>query len=60
VDKVEDIRNGIARTRSRQQTDNVVPEALFNGEQFSNFLVVSDMEISKIIRNSPNKSCEHG
>jgi hypothetical protein len=58
VDKVKGIRNGIAETKSHQQTDNVVPEAPFNGDQFSNFSVVSDMEISKIIRNPPNKSCE--
>jgi hypothetical protein len=58
VDKVQGIRNGIARTISHQQTNNVVPEAFFNGEQFSNSSVVSDTEIPKIIRNSPNKSYE--
>ncbi|XP_052761992.1 uncharacterized protein LOC128204630 [Mya arenaria] len=58
VDKVECIRSDIAWTKSHQQIDTVVPEAPFNEEQFSNFSVVSDMDISKIIRNSPNKSCE--
>ena len=58
IDKVEGIRSDIARNKSHQQTDSVVPETPFSGEQFSNFSVASDMEIAKIIRNSPNKSCE--
>jgi len=58
IDKVEGIRSGIARNKSHQQTDSVVPETPFSGEQFSNFSVASDMEIAKIICNSPNKSCE--
>jgi len=52
------MRSGIARNKSHQQTDSVVPETPFSGEQFSNFSVASDMEIAKIICNSPNKSCE--
>jgi len=37
VHKVEGIRSDIARTKSRQQTDSVVPEAPFSVEQFSIF-----------------------
>jgi hypothetical protein len=37
VDKVEGIRNGIARTKSHQQTDNVVPEAPLMESNFQTF-----------------------
>jgi hypothetical protein len=37
VNKVEGIRNGIARTKSPQQTDNVVPEASSIERNFQTF-----------------------